>query len=37
VNMMLTGRRFRDWLNGQSFEEQYVWGLKVLRYYGVQI
>jgi hypothetical protein len=31
------GRRFRDWLNGQSFEAQYEWGLRVLREHGVQV
>jgi RHS repeat-associated protein len=31
------GKIFRDWLNTQSFQQQYEWGLKVLRFYGVDI
>ena len=26
--------RVRDWLNGQSYEDQYQYGLKVLKMYG---
>ena len=28
---------FRDWLNGMSFEQQYKWGIWVLRYFGVKV
>jgi hypothetical protein len=31
------GKRFRDWLDGQSFEVQYEIGLRILRDHGVQI
>ena len=31
------GLRLRDWLANKSFQEQYEWGLKVLRLYGVEI
>lgn len=31
------GMVFRDWLNGKSFQQQYEWGLKVLRYFGVKV
>ncbi len=31
------GKVFRDWLNGMSFEQQYKWGIWVLRYFGVKV
>lgn len=31
------GMTFRNWLNGQSFEVQYQWGIKVLRMFGVDV
>ena len=31
------GKVFRDWLTSMSFQEQYEWGLRVLRLYGVNI
>ena len=31
------GKTFRNWLAGKSFEEQYKWGIKVLKMYGVKI
>jgi len=31
------GMIFRDWLNKQSFQKQYEWGIKVLRYFGVKV
>ena len=30
----LGGLRVRDWLNGQSYEKQYEFGLEVLKKYG---
>ena len=31
------GMVFRNWLNTMSFEQQYEWGIKVLRYFGVNV
>lgn len=31
------GKVFRDWLNGMSVEQQYKWGIWVLRYFGVKV
>jgi len=31
------GMVFRDWLSTMSFEQQYAWGIWVLRYFGVNI
>ena len=31
------GMVFRDWLSTMSFEEQYKWGIWVLRYFGVPV
>ena len=31
------GMRFRDWLAGQSFEDQYLWGLEIIRMFGGQV
>ena len=28
---------FRDWLNPKSFQDQYEWGLKILRMLGVDV
>ena len=30
----LNGLRVRDWLNGQSYDKQYEYGLQVLKRYG---
>ena len=34
VQSFTNGMIFRNWLAGQSFEEQYRWGIKVLRMFG---
>ncbi|MBP3392298.1 MAG: RHS repeat-associated core domain-containing protein [Clostridia bacterium] len=31
------GKVFRDWLIDMSFEQQYKWGIWVLRYFGVKV
>ena len=31
------GMILRDWLSTMSFEEQYEWGIWVLRYFGVNV
>ena len=31
------GKVFRNWLNTMSFEQQYEWGIRVMKYLGVKI
>ena len=37
VHNFTGGKTFRNWLAGKSFKEQYKWGVKVLKMYGVKV